>query len=200
MNFIDEFIKKESSAGITLIFVTIFALLLKNSPLSQLYEEFLLTPVEIRFGALHIDKPLLLWINDGLMAIFFFMVGLEIKREIITGELSDPKAAALPVVAAVGGMLVPVGLYLAVTAGKPAAVGWGIPMATDIAFVVGCLAVLGQRIPGSLRVLLLSLAIADDIGAILVIAIGEHRINAGHRSAGGHRHGARKALVGEPDA
>jgi len=112
------------------------------------------------------------WINDGLMALFFFVVGLEVKRELVLGELRDPRRAALPVAAALGGMLVPAAFYLVLTSGSPAARGWGIPMATDIAFVVGCMAVLGRRIPHILRVVLLSLAIVDDIGAILVIAIG----------------------------
>jgi NhaA family Na+:H+ antiporter len=112
------------------------------------------------------------WINDGLMAIFFFVIGLEVKREIVHGELGSLRQAALPISAALGGMVVPAGIYLALQGGGPAAAGWGIPMATDIAFVVGCLALLGPRVPRALRVLLLSLAIADDIGAILVIAIG----------------------------
>jgi NhaA family Na+:H+ antiporter len=116
--------------------------------------------------------PVRLWINDGLMAIFFFVVGLEVKREIIRGELREIKKAVLPIAAALGGMLVPAAIYLLFQAGEPGARGWGIPMATDIAFVVGCMALLGQRLPNGLRVMLLTLAIADDIGAILVIAIG----------------------------
>jgi NhaA family Na+:H+ antiporter len=124
------------------------------------------------FGEFRIDHSLKHWVSDGLMAIFFFVVGLEVKRELVLGELRDMRRAALPLVAALGGMVVPAGFYLALQLGEPTARGWGIPMATDIAFVVGCMAVMGTRVPPSLRVLLLSLAIADDIGAILVIAIG----------------------------
>ena len=172
MNFIEEFIKKESSAGITLIFVTILALLLKNSPLSELYNAFLHTPVEIRFGALHIDKPLMLWINDGLMAIFFLLIGLEVKRELIEGSLSTLSQLMLPGMAAIGGMLVPALFYLYFNQDQPLAMrGWAIPTATDIAFALGVLSLLGNRVPTSLKVFLLALAIIDDLGAIVIIAI-----------------------------
>jgi len=117
------------------------------------------------------DHSLQHWINDGLMAIFFFIIGLEVKREVLLGELRDLRKAALPIAAAIGGMVFPAGIYLLLQGGEPAQNGWGIPMATDIAFVVGCMAVLGSRLPSGLRILLLSLAIADDIGAILVIAV-----------------------------
>ena len=172
MNFLEEFIKKESSAGITLIFVTILALLLKNSPLSELYNLFLHTPVEIRFGALHIDKPLYLWINDGLMAIFFLLIGLEVKREFIEGHLSDMSQVALPAIAAVGGMVVPALFYVYFNQDQPLAMqGWAIPTATDIAFALGVLSLLGNRVPVSLKVFLLALAIIDDLGAIVIIAL-----------------------------
>ena len=172
MNFLEEFIKKESSAGITLIFVTILALLLKNSPLSELYNLFLHTPVEIRFGALHIDKPLYLWINDGLMAIFFLLIGLEVKREIIEGHLSTVSQVVLPGIAAVGGMVVPALFYVYFNQDQPLAMrGWAIPTATDIAFALGILSLLGNRVPASLKVFLLALAIIDDLGAIIIIAI-----------------------------
>ncbi|UCB54162.1 MAG: Na+/H+ antiporter NhaA [Thiotrichales bacterium] len=172
MNFLEEFIKKESSAGITLIFVTILALLLQNSFLSPLYDAFLHTPVEIRFGHLHIDKPLYLWINDGLMAIFFFLIGLEVKREIIEGHLSTISQVVLPGVAAVGGMLVPALFYVYFNHGDSVALrGWAIPTATDIAFALGILSMLGKRVPASLKVFLLALAILDDLGAIVVIAL-----------------------------
>jgi NhaA family Na+:H+ antiporter len=172
MNFIDEFIKKESSAGITLIFITILALLLKNSPFSQLYEEFLHTPVEIRFGALHIDKPLLLWINDGLMAVFFLLIGLEVKREFLEGHLSSLAQVALPGFAAIGGMVVPALVYIYFNQDEPLGMqGWAIPTATDIAFALGILLLLGKRIPVSLKIFLLALAIIDDLGAIVIIAI-----------------------------
>ena len=172
MNFLEEFIKKESSAGIVLIFVTILALLLKNSPLSEIYNIFLHTPVEIRFGALHIDKPLYLWINDGLMAIFFLLIGLEVKREFIEGHLSDISQVALPAIAAVGGMVVPALFYVYFNQDQPIAMqGWAIPTATDIAFALGILSLLGKRVPASLKVFLLALAIIDDLGAIVIIAL-----------------------------
>jgi NhaA family Na+:H+ antiporter len=172
MTVLEEFIKKESSAGITLIFVTILALLLKNSPLSELYNLFLHTPVEIRFGALHIDKPLYLWINDGLMAIFFLLIGLEVKREIIEGHLSTISQVMLPGIAAVGGMVVPALFYIYFNQDQPLGMqGWAIPTATDIAFALGILSLLGSRVPASLKVFLLALAIIDDLGAILIIAI-----------------------------
>jgi len=172
MNYLEEFIKKESSAGIVLIFVTILALLLKNSPLSELYNLFLHTPVEIRFGALHIDKPLYLWINDGLMAIFFLLIGLEVKREVIEGHLSTVSQVALPGIAAIGGMVVPAMFYIYFNQDQPIAMqGWAIPTATDIAFALGILSLLGNRVPVSLKVFLLALAIIDDLGAIIIIAI-----------------------------
>ena len=172
MTFIEEFIKKESSAGITLIFVTILALLLQNSFLSEFYNAFLDTPVEIRFGGLHIDKPLYLWINDGLMAIFFFLIGLEVKREIFEGHLSTISQVVLPGIAAVGGMAVPALFYVYFNEGDAVAMrGWAIPTATDIAFALGILSMLGKRVPASLKVFLLALAIIDDLGAIVIIAI-----------------------------
>jgi NhaA family Na+:H+ antiporter len=172
MNFLEEFIKKESSAGITLIFVTILALLLKNSALSDLYNAFLHTPVEIRFGALEIDKPLYLWINDGLMAIFFLLIGLEVKREIIEGHLSTVSNVVLPGIAALGGMVVPALFYIYFNQDQPLGMqGWAIPTATDIAFALGILSLLGKRVPASLKVFLLALAILDDLGAIVIIAI-----------------------------
>ncbi len=172
MNFLEEFIKKESSAGIILIFVTVLALLLKNSMFSEYYTAFLRTPVEIRFADLHIAKPLLLWINDGLMAIFFLLIGLEVKREFLEGHLSTTSQATLPIIAAVGGMVVPAAFYIAINNGDPTAMrGWAIPTATDIAFALGVLALLGKRVPLSLKVFLMALAIIDDLGAIVIIAL-----------------------------
>ena len=169
---IEEFIKKESSAGVILIFVTIFALLLKNTGFSDLYDSFLATPVEVRFGALHIDKPLLLWINDGLMAIFFLLIGLEVKREILEGHLSSFSQIALPGFAAVGGMVVPAAVYLFfVGTDSVGTQGWAIPTATDIAFALGVLSLLGKRVPVSLKIFLMALAIIDDLGAIVIIAL-----------------------------
>ncbi len=172
MNFLEEFIKKESSAGILLIFVTILALALKNSMLSEYYAAFLRTPVEIRFADLHIAKPLLLWINDGLMAIFFLLIGLEVKREFLEGQLSTPSQVALPGIAAIGGMVVPACFYAYINFGDETAMrGWAIPTATDIAFALGVLAMLGKRVPLSLKIFLMALAIIDDLGAIVIIAL-----------------------------
>lgn len=172
MNFLDEFIRKESSSGIMLIFVTVLALLLQNSPLSDLYSAFLHTPIEIRFGALHLDKPLYLWTNDGLMALFFLLIGLEVKREIFEGHLSTPSQVVLPAIAAVGGMVVPALCYIAFNHGDPTAMrGWAIPTATDIAFALGILSLLGNRVPTSLKIFLMALAIIDDLGAIVIIAL-----------------------------
>jgi NhaA family Na+:H+ antiporter len=155
---------------VVLLICTLVALVLANSPWSAAYEAIWETRIRLGVGDLELDKPLLLWINDGLMTIFFFVVGLEIKREFVAGELRDPKKAALPIMAALGGMVAPAAIYLLLQKGEPGESGWGIPMATDIAFVVGFLALLGSRVPGGLKILLLSLAIADDIGAVLVIA------------------------------
>jgi len=172
MNLIEEFIKKESSSGILLIFATILALILRNSVFSEYYAAFLQTPVEVRFADLHIAKPLLLWINDGLMAIFFLLIGLEVKREFLEGQLSTPSQVALPGIAAVGGMLVPACLYVLINHADATAMrGWAIPTATDIAFALGILAMLGKRVPLSLKVFLMALAIIDDLGAIVIIAL-----------------------------
>lgn len=169
---IEAFFQKESAGGILLIIATILALLLKNSQLIDEYEAFLHIPVEIRLASLHIDKPLLLWINDGLMAIFFFLIGLEVKREILEGQLSSLQQVALPGLAAVGGMLVPALVYVYFNYGDSEAMrGWAIPTATDIAFALGVLSLLGNRVPISLKIFLMALAILDDLGAIIVIAL-----------------------------
>lgn len=172
MTAVEEFIKKESSAGLVLIFVTIIALILKNTGLSEFYDAFLNTPVEIRFGALHIDKPLLLWINDGLMAVFFLLIGLEVKRELIEGHLSSISQVVLPGFAAIGGMVMPALVYLYFVGTASAGTqGWAIPTATDIAFALGVLSLLGKRVPVSLKIFLMALAIIDDLGAIVIIAL-----------------------------
>lgn len=170
-NYINRFLKQESSAGMLLILASILAMVFANTPLSGLYDLLIDTHVGIRIGALEIDKPFLLWVNDGFMAVFFFMVGLELKREFLEGELKDPRNIVLPGLGAVGGMVVPALVYLAFNYSDPvAAQGWAIPAATDIAFALGILMLLGSRVPTSLKVFLTSLAIFDDIGAILIIA------------------------------
>jgi NhaA family Na+:H+ antiporter len=169
---IREFLALEAAGGIVLVIAAVAALALANSPAAWLYERFLATPVEIRVDRFEIAKPLLLWVNDGLMAVFFFLVGLEIKREVLEGELSQPSQIALPAVAAVGGMAVPAAIYAAFNWGDPVAIdGWAIPAATDIAFALGVLSLLGERVPNALKVFLLTLAILDDLGAIVIIAL-----------------------------
>ncbi|MGD8484269.1 MAG: Na+/H+ antiporter NhaA [Thioalkalispiraceae bacterium] len=171
-SYLSNFFKLESAGGIMLILSAILALIFANTPLQIYYNLLLDTPVEIRVGPLEVAKPLLLWINDGLMAVFFFMVGLELKRELLEGELSDKKNIVLPAAGAIGGMLVPALIYLYFNAGDPMAMdGWAIPAATDIAFALGVLTLLGSRVPVSIKVFLTSLAIFDDIGAIIIIAI-----------------------------
>jgi len=166
------FFKKESSTGILLMLMTIAAMIVANSPLKTYYDAFTEIPVVISIGTLTIAKPLLLWINDGLMAIFFFMVGLEIKREVVEGELRDPKKIAVPAFAAFGGMVLPALIYTLFNADNPAAMeGWAIPTATDIAFALGILSLLGKRVPPVLKLFLLTLAIIDDLGAIIIIAL-----------------------------
>jgi Na+:H+ antiporter, NhaA family len=168
---IREFLKLESAGGITLMLAAALALLVANSPLQQWYALLLDVPVEIRLGALYIAKPLILWINDGLMAVFFFLVGLELKREFLEGELSRPANILLPALGAVGGVAVPVAIYLLLNHGDATAInGWAIPAATDIAFALGILMLLGNRVPTSLKVFMASLAIFDDLAAILIIA------------------------------
>ncbi|WP_421903933.1 Na+/H+ antiporter NhaA [Maridesulfovibrio sp.] len=166
-----EFVKVESSGGLVLIIATIIALIWANSPWGHLYEAFKNMPLIVGAGDFVLSKPAILWINDGLMAVFFFLVGLEIKREILVGELNSFRQASLPIFAAIGGMVVPALVYVFFNMGTPSADGWGIPMATDIAFSLGVLSMLGDRVPLSLKVFLTAVAIVDDIGAILVIAI-----------------------------
>jgi NhaA family Na+:H+ antiporter len=172
MHPVERFLHVQTASGGVLLLCALFALAMANSPYREAYQGFWQTPVGLRLGDWRLEYSLLTWINDGLMAIFFFVVGLEVKREMVRGELRQPRQAALPVAAAIGGMIVPAALYWLLQRGAPGERGWGIPMATDIAFVVGAMAILADRIPRSLRVMLLTLAIVDDIGAILVIAIG----------------------------
>jgi NhaA family Na+:H+ antiporter len=169
---IKNFLKMESAGGIVLMAASVLAMIAANTGASGLYGYFIETPVEVRVGALQIAKPLFLWVNDGLMAIFFFLVGLELKREFLEGELSQLSNVVLPAVGAVGGIVVPVSVYLLVNGDDPEGFnGWAIPAATDIAFALGILSLLGSRVPVSLKVFLVSLAIFDDVSAIVIIAI-----------------------------
>jgi NhaA family Na+:H+ antiporter len=167
-----RFFHIESAGGAILLLFTIAALVLSNSPWASWFEHVWETQVGLQFGSFEFFRSLREWINDTLMTLFFFLVALELKRELILGELNKPRRAALSIAAALGGMTVPAAIYLALQSGQPGQHGWGTVMATDTAFVIGSLALLGSRIPQSLRVFMLSLAIVDDIGAILVVAIG----------------------------
>ena len=166
-----QFIRQAASGGIVPLICTIIALMWRNLPGGESYIEFWEQKLTITLGSLNLSESLLHWINDGLMVIFFFVVGLEIKREVTSGELASPKRAALPIAGAIGGMLIPAAIYLTLNSSGPAQQGWGIPMATDIAFTLGILTVMGSRVPLPLKVFFTALAIADDLGAILVIAI-----------------------------
>ena len=167
-----RFFQLEAASGLLLIAAAALALIINNSPLSHYYTAFLDVPVAVQIGALKIAKPSLLWINDGLMALFFLLIGLEVKRELLDGQLSRPSQVVLPGAAAIGGMVVPALIYWFINKDFPDAHGgWAIPMATDIAFALGVLALLGKRVPVSLKLFLMTLAIIDDLGAIIVIAV-----------------------------
>ena len=167
-----DFLRLEAAGGLVLMVAAVLALVVANSPLAPYYAKLLDLPLEIRIGTFGIAKPLLLWINDGLMAVFFFLVGMELKREVVEGHLSSLRQASLPAFAAVGGMLGPAAFYAAFNWGDPVAMrGWAIPTATDIAFSLGVLSLLGKRVPTALKAFLLSVAIFDDLGAIVVIAL-----------------------------
>ena len=171
-NSLTRFFQLEAASGLLLIAAAVLALAINNSPLSWLYNGLLDTPVVAQVGALKIAKPLLLWINDGLMAMFFLLIGLEVKREVLGGQLSKPSQIVLPGAAAIGGMVVPALIYWFLNRDNPPALaGWAIPTATDIAFALGVLALLGKRVPVSLKLFLMTLAIIDDLGAIIIIAI-----------------------------
>jgi len=169
---VTRFLRIQAAAGGVLLLFTIAALVLSNSPWANPFLAFWETPVGIQAGSLELSRSLRGWINDALMTLFFFHVALELKRELVLGELRNPRMAALSIAAALGGMLVPVILYWVLQSGQPGQSGWGTVMATDTAFVIGCLALLGRRISHSLRIFMLSLAIVDDLGAVLVVAIG----------------------------
>ncbi len=169
---IRDFLKLESASGILLIGAMALAMIMNNTALDGLYQAIIKTPIAVQIGALIIDKPLLLWVNDGLMALFFFTVGLELKREILEGELSKLSQVALPLAGALGGMLVPALIYAGMNHQDPVLMrGWAIPAATDIAFALGILMLLGKRVPNSLKIFLITLAVFDDVGAIIIIAI-----------------------------
>ncbi len=171
MNLLREFLKLESASGLILIGSAVLALVVANSPLASYYDWILSTPMVVSIGALAINKPLLLWVNDGLMALFFLLIGLEIKREVLAGQLSSPSQIALPLAGAAGGLAVPSCIYAWLNwDNADALAGWAIPAATDIAFALGILALLGNRIPSALKLMLLAIAIFDDLGAIIIIA------------------------------
>lgn len=167
----EHFIHAQTTTGIILMFMTMLALILANSPLTEVYANFFHTKIDLNVGSWKLSNTVHHWINDGLMSIFFFVIGLEIKREILVGELSNIKIAILPIFAAIGGMIFPALIYLGINSGEMGASGWGIPMATDIAFAISALVLLGKRVPTSLVTFLVALAIVDDLGAVLVIAI-----------------------------
>lgn len=166
-----DFFRSEQIGGIILLFCVAVSIGIANSSLGNEFEQLLSTPIGFRTEGIHLEYSLSMWINDGLMAIFFLLVGLEIKREMLEGELSNPRKAAMPIMAALGGMLLPAAIYVLFNQGLETARGWGIPMATDIAFALGVISLLGKRVPASLKVFLAALAIADDLGAIIVIAV-----------------------------
>jgi len=170
MDPLTDFLHDEATGGVVLVVAGVAAVIWANGPFSGSYGSFWDYELTLGWGRAAITEDLQHWVNDGLMAVFFFVVGLEIKRELVTGELRDPRAASLPAIAAVGGVLLPAAIFLTLARG-PAAAGWGIPMATDIAFAVGVLALLGKRVPAGAKLLLLTVAIVDDIIAITVIAI-----------------------------
>ncbi|EMC2554366.1 Na+/H+ antiporter NhaA [Klebsiella pneumoniae] len=173
MKHLQRFFSSDASGGIVLIIAAALAMVMANTSVtSGLYHSFLETPVQLRVGALEINKNMLLWINDALMAVFFLLIGLEVKRELIQGSLASRRQAVFPVIAALGGMIVPALVYLAFNAQDPVArEGWAIPAATDIAFALGVLALLGSRVPTALKIFLMALAIIDDLGAIVIIAL-----------------------------
>lgn len=170
--FFEKFLKLESAGGILLFIAAIFAMVLENTALEGVYNAFLMTPVTMGIGPILLDKPLILWINDGLMAVFFLLIGLEVKRELLNGALASAEKAIFPAIAALGGMIAPALVFLAFNHADPvAATGWATPAATDIAFALGVMALLGKRVPVGLKIFLLALAIIDDLGVIVIIAL-----------------------------
>ncbi|HVX00648.1 MAG TPA: Na+/H+ antiporter NhaA [Candidatus Babeliaceae bacterium] len=175
LNFLQRFLKLESAGAIVLIVAAVLALLIDNSPLSPIYQSVFHTPIEIHLGSLVLSKPISFWINEGLMTLFFLLVGLELKREFLEGELAGFKNIILPGIAALGGMLIPALIYVSLNYSDPGTVkGWGVPVATDIAFALGALSLFSKRVPLGLKLFLMALAIFDDIGAIIIIAVYYH--------------------------
>lgn len=168
---LEEFIHRQTTSGVLLMLCAVVALIIANSPLAEAYHHLFQQYLTVGLDNFQLSKTLHHWINDGLMALFFLVVGLELKRELLVGELANPKQALLPILAAIGGMLVPAGIYFLINPSGPTAIGWGIPMATDIAFALGALALLGKRVPQSLLMFLIAVAIVDDLGAVIVIAV-----------------------------
>ncbi len=168
---LDQFIHRQTTSGMLLMLCAVIALIIANSPWSEGYQHLIHTPISVGVGGWELEKSLQHWVNDGLMALFFFIVGLELKREVLVGELANLRLAALPIAAAIGGMLVPALVFVVFSTDDTSLRGWGIPMATDIAFAIGVLVLLGDRIPKALITFLIALAIADDLGAVLVIAL-----------------------------
>jgi NhaA family Na+:H+ antiporter len=172
MSAIREFLKLESASGILLVVAGVLAMVAANTPLADGYEALLQTQFKVQLGEFKLDKPLVIWVNDLLMAVFFLLVGLEIKREVVMGELSESSKVALPAIAALGGMIVPAALYAALNWNDPVGIrGWAIPSATDIAFALGVLSLFGERVPVGLKIFLMTLAVLDDLGAIVIIAL-----------------------------
>ncbi len=169
---IRDFLKWESAGGIIMLSAALLAMLLKNSPLNDLYFSFLMTPVQVKVGMLDLDKPLLLWVNDGLMALFFFMIGLELKHEVLVGQMSSLSRVLLPIMAAIGGVVVPALIYVAINYDNKLSLhGWAIPTATDIAFAIALVVILAEKVPRSLKMFLLTLAVLDDLIAVIIIAV-----------------------------
>ena len=168
---LEEFIHRQTTSGVLLMICAVIALFIANGPLHEQYEHFLHTQIGFNMGSIDFSLSIHHWINEGLMAMFFFIMGLELKRELMVGELSSPKQALLPIMAAIGGMVVPALFYVVFNLSSDSISGWGIPMATDIAFAIGALSLLGSRIPKSLITFLIALAIVDDLGAVAVIAL-----------------------------
>jgi NhaA family Na+:H+ antiporter len=173
-----EFLATEAAGGTVLLLAALVALVWANSPWHEAYHQLFDTDIVVGVGRWSVDMKLHEWINDAAMTLFFLVVGLEIKRELVHGELRDIRAAAVPLIGAAGGMLVPALIYAAVNAGHAGSRGWGVPVATDIAFAVGVLALLGRRAPAGLKLLLLTLAVADDVGGIIVIAVALDRVRS----------------------